>query len=290
MAENKVSESCNSRRERQPISVPFVWEERPGVAKKDWKPADKPANMIKKFVPPVKLVASIPFEWEEKPGTPLPSFPLPQENIFGSGSPARRGGQGDGGDYWTGAGGGGNEDSGHQYKKGGILAPELEAFSYESDDDSFSSAPSLLANGLISTWEISSAVPVEETIMKDINSSRLKSPPSPASEADSTSSYATGTTSLVGTAFLEQLFPLLLPESNSSEQQVSGLEKGSAQNQEIYDTGLDSESNSSMIIRKPLLTLGELIMMSRRRSYQRKANHMQKESIPMVILLCRFSQ
>ncbi|XP_019192606.1 PREDICTED: uncharacterized protein LOC109186880 isoform X2 [Ipomoea nil] len=256
MAENKVPESCNSRKERQPISVPFVWEVRPGVPNKDWKPVDKP---VKKFVPPVKLVASIPFEWEEKPGTPLPSFPLPrpsaesssQENIFGSSVlPARTEARGDDG----------NDNSGHLW----------EAFCFESDDDSFSSAPSLLANGLISTWEISSAVPVE-----DINSSRLKSPPSPASETGSTSSYATGTTSLVGTAFLEKLFPLLSPELNSIEQQVSPrLEKGSAQNPEICDTGSDSESNSSTIIRKPLLTLGDLIMMSRRRSHQRKANQM----------------
>nr|GLL21082.1 uncharacterized protein LOC109186880 isoform X1 [Ipomoea trifida] len=274
MAENKVPENCNSRKERQPISVPFVWEERPGVAKKDWKPVDKP---VKKFVPPVKLVASIPFEWEEKPGTPLPSFPLPrpsaesssQENIFGSVLPARREARGDGDDYWTG-GGGGNDNSGHLW----------EAFCFESDDDSFSSAPSLLANGLISTWEISSAVPVE-----DINSSRLKSPPSPASETGSMSSYATGTTSLVGTAFLEKLFPLLSPELSSIEQQVSPrLEKGSAQNPEICDTGSDSESNSSTIIRKPLLTLGDLIMMSRRRSYQRKANQMQRERMPMKFI------
>ncbi|CAH9059703.1 unnamed protein product [Cuscuta europaea] len=60
--------------ERDQISVPFVWEGRPGIANKDWKSAKcKPSN-TPKFVPPDKLIPSIPFQWEDKPGTPLSSI------------------------------------------------------------------------------------------------------------------------------------------------------------------------------------------------------------------------
>ncbi|VFQ80569.1 unnamed protein product [Cuscuta campestris] len=63
--------------ERQKISVPFIWEERPGIPNKDWKPRDhKPSNTLK-FVPTIKLIPSIPFNWEDKPGRPLPRFLLP---------------------------------------------------------------------------------------------------------------------------------------------------------------------------------------------------------------------
>ncbi|CAH9097946.1 unnamed protein product [Cuscuta europaea] len=56
------------------ISVPFVWEERPGIPNKDWKPAKRKPSNTPKFVPPDQLIPSIPFQWEDKPGTPLSSI------------------------------------------------------------------------------------------------------------------------------------------------------------------------------------------------------------------------
>lgn len=56
------------KRERQTISIPFVWEVRPGLPKKDWKPDPR---LVPPTEPPVKLIVSVPFGWEEKPGTPL---------------------------------------------------------------------------------------------------------------------------------------------------------------------------------------------------------------------------
>lgn len=56
------------KRERQTISIPFIWEVKPGLPKKDWKPDPRPVSPTE---PPVKLIVSVPFGWEEKPGTPL---------------------------------------------------------------------------------------------------------------------------------------------------------------------------------------------------------------------------
>lgn len=58
-------------REKQPISVPFLWEEKPGTPKREWAMA-KPTPWV---IPPspARLVVSVPFLWEEKPGKPLAS-------------------------------------------------------------------------------------------------------------------------------------------------------------------------------------------------------------------------
>lgn len=254
MAEAHHSKS-ERKRERQPISVPFVWEERPGVPKKDWKPFTPPVEPPPP--PPVKFVVSVPFGWEEKPGTPLPYFLQPpnescvvvnqQHSITGYGNDDRCEG---------------DESS----------ESELDTCSVETDE-SFSSAKSLLANGLISTAAISSAVPVEESSLALVirDGAPLQGPGSPASETDSTCSYPTGTTSLAGASFLEWLFPLLVPNSN-----VGFLEMAPSQNANVPTKEYLHGSNCSQV-RRPLLTLGDLIAMSRRRSCQRKVNNMHKQ-------------
>lgn len=70
--ENSEGSSNGKKQIRQPPSIPFLWEEKPGKPKKDWKPDSHPASPSRAI--PVKLVASVPFTWEEKPGNPLPSF------------------------------------------------------------------------------------------------------------------------------------------------------------------------------------------------------------------------
>ncbi|KAF9616922.1 hypothetical protein IFM89_032992 [Coptis chinensis] len=56
---------------RQEGTVPFLWEEKPGTPKKDWKMETVSVNTVPTVV---KLVSTIPFKWEEKPGKPLPIF------------------------------------------------------------------------------------------------------------------------------------------------------------------------------------------------------------------------
>ncbi|KAK8569482.1 hypothetical protein V6N13_046533 [Hibiscus sabdariffa] len=314
MAEKEAKVDANKRRIRQPPSVPFLWEERPGIAKKDWKPVhssvtttlpvltpvkliasvpfnweEKPGTPLHSFsqapvepttVPlsptlttrppaPTKLIASVPFNWEEKPGTPLPSFSqpalepatvspqemfmtLPPPPVY---SPA----------YFNGCNN--NDDRGNGRDEQAVFEMDLEAFGFETDD-SFSSAPST---------EISTIVTAQKIYQTDNGSDHLETLSSPASETDSTSSYATGAASLVGASFLECLFPLLSPTSGFLETVRYPEQEHQARRE--FDRG----SNNTVVIRRPP-TLGELIMMSRRRSYQRKAAQIREKNISMVIL------
>ncbi|TMW88106.1 hypothetical protein EJD97_019030 [Solanum chilense] len=287
-AENNPSVNSTCKKERQQISIPFIWEERPGIPIKDWKPkpvATATTSGAFTFTPPVKLIASVPFEWEEKPGTPLPFFSQtsPHENIVGLPSTVRAVHEG-GDDFWAGIGEYIDQHGNHEEDE--MTESEVEASDSESIYESFSSAPSsLLANGFIPTVDISSAVPVEQTSpTADIHHTQLQSPLSPTSEAGSSVlSYATGTTSLVGTAFLEKLFPLLSPNT-SFLQNCSNPEKGGSHvPPKALNNNQVRENNCSIKVRHPL-TLGELIMMSRRRSYQRKTVQMQKQSISKEML------
>lgn len=280
MEKKEPSDATTRKRLRQSISIPFIWEEFPGTPKKDWKPTAPPKKLI---APPVKLIASVPFQWEEKPGTPLPCFLQPppgsplalaQEKINRLPLSPRH--SQDHKNMYSGI----NDQDGDEIE---MLESYPESCQSETDD-SFSSAPSLLANGLIPTMAISNAVPVQQIPMTGLKSEQLQSPASPASETDSsTSSYETGNTSLVGPSFLEWLFPLLTPQSNFLEK-VGCSEKGvSHTHTKRQNNDFDCERNYSAAMRKPR-TLGELIMMSRRRSYQRKAVQMRTQNLSKVTL------
>jgi hypothetical protein len=70
--EHEVSEFNPRERVKQQISVPFLWEVKPGAPKRDWvisKPM--PSVCACPSPTPEKLVISVPFQWEEKPGKPL---------------------------------------------------------------------------------------------------------------------------------------------------------------------------------------------------------------------------
>lgn len=275
-----VAEHSKRKQVPQPPAVPFLWEVKPGTPKKDWKPGVSLVSPV--VTPPIKLIASVPFDWEEKPGKPLPCFPeqdvlpsqrekllcLPLPPMFsqGYGGPDY-----DNDEY--------NSDDGQDEEKGSFEL-DFEAFDFDTDD-SFSSAPSLLANCLVPSVAVSSAVPVGKPSSSDDRSGELEIPSTPASETDSsTSSYATGTSGLVGASFLECLFPLLPPKSSFLEK-ARYSESDYLTPAEVKTKDFDRESNSSVVIRRPT-TLGEMIMMSRRRSYQRKAVQMRKQNLSMV--------
>ncbi|CAN1180551.1 hypothetical protein LINPERHAP2_LOCUS34832 [Linum perenne] len=227
-------ESKRRRHTREPPSVPFLWEEKPGVAKKNWTMM-KP--VVQATFSPVKLIASVPFDWEEKPGTPLSRFSKAEERDVASPEKILP------------------LPPGMVCSEGGV------SDWYRRLPPSSPSPPSLLANCLISSEAVSAAVPV-----MDRQREMLALPPS-GYESDgsssSTSSYETGRSSLVGSSFLECLFPLY--------RQASAGTDGSLTPPKPELNGSDGDAVAVM----GAPTLAELIMMSRRRSIQRRAARMR---------------
>lgn len=290
VANQYFSQSSTRQRIKQPASVPFIWEVRPGFPKKDWKHIHsiKSANPIS--LPPVELISSNPFQWEEMTEKPLHCFPdempeagpllllLPPPNLVESKSPTPTVYSKN---IWDDAGCDGDDE------KDEIIDSYLDARDFERDAQSISSAPSLLANRLIPSSVISSAVPVEEIgLMGRTNLQPQPATCSPMYESDSsTSSYATGNTSLGDTPILERLFPLLLLKSSFLEK--LGCENGTTIPQTLPSTvpGTDPElvSGNNLVEKWPL-SLGEQIIISRRKSYHRKATLMRDQNHSLVIL------
>lgn len=297
------------KQSRQPPCVPFIWEERPGFPKKNWQPSlatfvPSPPPLPPRIPVPVKLVSSVPFRWEETPGKPLPSSstdtpqlphppletaatplppPVPVPVKLVTSVPF----------VWE-------ETPGQPYPCFVDTNPpepldqplppppmygEVETSSDTYDDassDSFSSVPSLLAaNRSVS---ISGALEVGE-FDDSLNRETSSMPTSPAYESDdSTSSYMTGASSLVGASFLEKLFPRLLPQEKVEAADSDDVPL----HEEVKLTTASDNMSIGFPVRTPQ-TLGELIMMSRRRSYMRRAVEMRKQNLSMVKLSNIFS-
>ncbi|XP_010519209.1 PREDICTED: uncharacterized protein LOC104798720 isoform X2 [Tarenaya hassleriana] len=247
---------------RQPPSVPFLWEQRPGLPKPDWKPI--PAPPPPPLPPPVKLVASVPFAWEETPGKPFPCF---EDDLFS-------------GEEFL------SLPPPPMYAKHDMVEESDETGSDTSGDnngvssDSFSSAPSLLASNCLVS---SCAVPADE-IDDGLKGETTSFPTSPAYESDeSICSYKTSTSSssLVGASFLEKLFPLLPPDSGLVRNVQADSQDVSVASRALAEAKpRSSDTDRGHPVRKPA-TLGELIMMSRRRSYMRRAVETRKKNPPM---------
>lgn len=266
--ENHEKNECGKKIKQQ-ITVPFLWEEKPGAPKKDWMPKRE------SFTPvplPVKYVASIPFKWEEKPGTPLRSFaqestkPKIQETVLEDRSlplpPA----------YFTkydNETDEGDSSYGDDYNDQDWMSElDFEAMSVQSEE-SFCSAPSLLANRL---------TPLRNPYIEHQTNGCMEAPVSPESSS-SPNSYATRNTSLKGSAFLAHLFPLYPPKSGFLEKGKNPEEKTRVPERKptfAEHKKLIGDGRRSGVIRRPC-TLGELIMQSRRRSNRRKAVNMKKQ-------------
>lgn len=272
MEEDKETHEKNEcgKKIKQQITIPFLWEEKPGAPKKDWRPKREP------FTPlplPEKYIASIPFKWEEKPGTPLPSFAqkLTQETVLENRSlplpPA----------YFT------KYDDECEIDEGDSLYGDdydddeqdwmteldFEAMSVHSED-SFCSAPSLLANRL---------TPLRNPYIEHQSNGCMETAPFSPESNTGTNSYVTSNTSLRGSAFLAHMFPLYPPKSRFLEigknpEETRLPEKKPSILEEHKK--LVGDGRRSGVIRRPC-TLGELIMQSRRRSYRRKAVNMKKQ-------------
>nr|DAD18647.1 TPA_asm: hypothetical protein HUJ06_020110 [Nelumbo nucifera] len=288
--EPSQAQACSRQQARQQVSIPFVWEEMPGTPKREWKWKPPEAVPVSAIPAPVKLIASVPFKWEEQPGKPLacftqphlhsPFLPLSPAKLFDFASPSlhspgsspnrlgimfpRRNG-----DYELEGG----------YVGQGIFDSDLESFGLETDDP-FSSAP-LLANRLIPTAAISTAIPVNQTLVK--GRAGHETPTSTTSEPDDdSSSYATGSSSLEGASMLECLFPSI-SQCSSLLDKAGCRENNFPHTQEQPTQQSRNESKCSLIARRPP-TLGELMLMSRRRSNRRNTIHTNKHGLAMVIL------
>lgn len=318
MSEMEPKETKPPRKQlRQPPSVPFIWEERPGFPKKNWQPSlatfvPSPPTLPPPVPVPVKLVTSVPFRWEETPGKPLPSSsndppqlphppletattplppPVPVPVKLVTSVPFD----------WE-------ETPGQPYPCFVDTNPpepldqplppppmyeEVETSSDIFDDassDSFSSVPSLLAaNRSVS---ISGTVVAADEFDDNLNRETSSMPTSPAYESDdSTSSYMTGASSLVGASFLEKLFPRLLPSEKVKAAYSEDVQVATHPlPDEVKLTTESDNMNIGFPVRAPQ-TLGELIMMSRRRSYMRRAVEMRKHN-PYTVKLSNifFSQ
>ena len=89
--ELELAEFNPRERVQQQISVPFLWEMKPGAPKRDWVIA-KPVPAVSPCPspPPTKLIVSVPFQWEEKPGKPIQEAShfhvLPDHGVFSASS------------------------------------------------------------------------------------------------------------------------------------------------------------------------------------------------------------
>ncbi|GAB2265330.1 hypothetical protein Dimus_000394 [Dionaea muscipula] len=303
------------KREKQQISVPFLWEDKPGMPKKDWKQKAAPPPPPPPHVP-AKFVVSVPFKWEQKPGTPLRCFqqespemilrphlqadhkplPLPPAAAAYYYKEESDDEEEDNNSFYALCGGAGDRD-----RRWWDLDLEevLSMQTQTSSEESFTCASSLLANGLVPTWAISSAVPLENKNKNIIVAALIKHPRGQTEEethsspetstgtiSSNSSSYATATAtatgednmSLVGVPFLRQLFPLYSPNAagHSDDHQVR-----CPPDKQLFTP--DYQHTSIAITRPITTTLGDLIMHSRRMSSccskRKAAVQMRKQSI-----------
>ncbi|KAK1419451.1 hypothetical protein QVD17_28619 [Tagetes erecta] len=221
MVDQEATENPTIKRIKQTISVPFLWEEKPGTPKTDWKRV----NPIMQL--PIKLIASVPFIWEEKPGTPLLGHFSQMSRV-------------------------------EHNRNNPFLANSV----FDSECDHDQEHPKHHNNNPFCDSS-------DDELQEIDDNDYLQAPSSPAWETESVaSSYATGTTSLAGSSFLECMFPLMTPKT-------SFLETVGRPRVSVPQMNTCTQIVTYGAERKPL-TLGELIMMSRRRSYLKKAIESQE--------------
>ncbi|KAK9672727.1 hypothetical protein RND81_12G120100 [Saponaria officinalis] len=291
--EDKENIEKNGNKTMQQITVPFLWEVKPGQPKENWQETPKRESLTHVTQPAVKYVASVPFKWEEKPGTPLECFvqeaekhtvsetlsvnrslqlPLPPAYF------ANYGTESDGDSSY-------GDEFEYQYWMSEI---DFEVGSIVSDE-SFCSAPSLLqakADNLTpSKVSVSSTVKLQNPFLTQAYDDNIEGSSSPE-DSCSPRSYASRNASLRGAAFLQYLFPLYPPKSAFLDKPDSSKSTKSVHNRTELklptveeNKKLGGTSKRSGVIRRPL-TLEELIIQRRRMSYRRKAVQMKKKNTP----------
>ncbi|XP_026657818.2 uncharacterized protein LOC103700128 [Phoenix dactylifera] len=263
--EKECMESHPRQRDQQQISVPFLWEERPGTPKKEW--ISRPVTVIS--VPsPARLVVSVPFEWEEKPGTPLQlSQPSPDS------SPLR-----------ALPGLAGTPSSAHLLnpsidEEEGVLATSaFKVLASEMNDDESGLAPSTFPSHHVKTCESFADVNDSQGGSTENSSDRQENWYS-VSETDcnsSSNSSATHTASFDASA-AEFLFPLSFPDAGFLNM-VRGRERALIPAAACPELQPTAYSHNRSVRPRRTLTLGELILLSRKLSYKMKPVDVEKRS------------
>ncbi|KAF8114904.1 hypothetical protein N665_0032s0035, partial [Sinapis alba] len=284
--EPKETETPPRKQPRQHPCVPFVWEERPGLSKKNWQPSlptfvpsppqlPPPIPVPVKLTPgklllkltqppsetatttplpppvPVKLVMSAPFCWEETPGKQAPSSAndrpkLPQLPSKTVTTPSL---------------------------PPPVPVPVKAAYPCFVDfnppyplDQPLTPPPMYGCEAETSSSDIYDDASSDSVSSVPISGAFTTSsmPTSPAYDTDdSTSSYMTGA------SFLEKLFPRIPQEMVEA-----------ADSHHVQVTTASNDINFGFPERTQY-TLRELIMMSLRRSYMRRPVEMRKHNPPM---------
>ncbi|KAL4574862.1 hypothetical protein LXL04_021702 [Taraxacum kok-saghyz] len=247
--DQETSQNPTAKRIKQSISVPFLWEEKPGTPKPEWKRVNPVMQL------PVKLIASIPFTWEEKPGTPFKINHNPSsQNPFCE------------------------SDSDFDHQEIQVSEPEIgNGINYSYSPNHYKN------NNPFCDSSDDEFEEIEELESKSENSGYIQAPSSPAWETESfASSCATGTTTLAGSSILECMFPLLTPKAG-----FLGSVNGGSVNRAPVNPPLTNPCTQivSYDPERKALTLGELIMMSRRRSYLQNVveSHQSNHSTELMV-------
>lgn len=253
---------------RQTISIPFLWEEKPGKPKKDWKPETQLA--IVPVQPPPKLAVSIPFIWEEKPGKPWDFFsqhhsdsPNKKQLIMSSSSCSSPL----------------STPSSEEEEK-----TSNDCF-YTDTDDCFSQSDFEVFSININHSPVKDIVPYNQS--PENYPSKLVQIPNwehgpfsnqlqvVAKKSEDTPSLTGENGGCFPSSVIEFLFPLLAPKPGNFLYNVSH------QYREASTTDED-HSNNCREIGKRAPTLGELMMMSRRLSYATNVAPLKKRTHIMV--------
>ncbi|KAL9225251.1 hypothetical protein vseg_001200 [Gypsophila vaccaria] len=287
MEDKENQEKKSGAKTRQQITIPFLWEVKPGQPKENWQMTPIKRELSTRGTQPAKYVASVPFKWEEKPGTPLECFAKESEQHSTSEAllPVNRslplppayfanyGTESDGDSSY------GDDFDCHDW----MSEIDFEEFSVVSDE-SFCFAPSFLQVNQLSPSMVtaSSAVPLQNRFLTQQNDGHKEGSSSPE---DSSSPCTSRNASLRGAAFLQYLFPLYPPKSGfldkpdnyENERSVQYRTEPKLPTVDEYKK-IEDKMRRSGVKRRPL-TLEELIVQSQRRSY-RRAVQMKKKNPP----------
>ncbi|XP_072963242.1 uncharacterized protein [Typha angustifolia] len=279
MAEEMESlEFHPQQRVRQQISVPYLWELKPGTPKREW--ISKPTTTIS--VPsPAKLVVSVPFLWEEEPGKPLvqlsQQFPdsstIYSSQMLDGLSPSRCSLN----PFIT-------EDE--DYSEGF----NLEGFSFHIGNDASGADPSL-TNCQVASVTAPAAANLHQSLPNSFTSREKLSEDSSnrhetwysLSETDGHSSSSSSTTQNDGgdASVLEFLFPLSSPEV-AFINKVSKQDRATTEPEPVFK---NNYVNKPRPLAKRTVTLGELIELSRKLSYRRKTVDVKEKNPSMELTM-----